>query len=83
MRSGSEMGVLGAGFSGVHNGLDISGRDTTSNGMKETGLQKDGFNLSDYGSNTNPTTASLCLGGAECHYQTSTRKYQLLMGSHC
>ena len=58
---------MGAGFAVIHNGLNISGGDTTSNGMKETGLQKDGFNLSDYDSNTNPITASLCSGGAERH----------------
>eukprot|EP01052_Picozoa_sp_SAG31_P064080 SAG31_NODE_22959_length_514_cov_0.975904_1_plen_154_part_10 len=69
---GMEIGV-GAGFSVIHNGLDISGGDTTSNGMKETGLQKDRFNLSDYHSNTNPITASLSSGGAECHYQTSAQ----------
>ena len=73
MRSGSKMG---AGFAVIHNGLNISGGDTTSNGMNETGWQKDDFNLSnyDYDSNTNPITASLSSGGAKSYYQTSARK---------
>ena len=66
----------GGRLRGHSNGLNISGGDTTSNGMNETGWQKDGFNLSnyDYDSNTNPITASLSSGGAKSYYQTSARK---------
>ena len=52
----------------------ISGGDATSNGMNETGWQKDGFNLSNYDSKNNPITVSLSFDGAENHYQTFARK---------
>eukprot|EP01052_Picozoa_sp_SAG31_P048555 SAG31_NODE_10211_length_1170_cov_1.231559_2_plen_75_part_01 len=74
MCSGSRTKSCGGSFSAIHREVIISGGDATSNGMNETGWQKDGFNLSNYDSKNNPITVSLSFDGAESHYQTSARK---------
>ena len=74
MRNDSRTKNCGGSLSAICREVIISGGDATSNGMNETGWQKDGFNLRNHDSNTNPTTVSLSFDGAESHYQTSARK---------
>ena len=75
----------------VHNELIIQGADTSNGGNSTIFLGQAGrrdvifYELGNYlfDEHTNPITDSLPSDGAESHYQTSTRKYQLLIGSHC
>ena len=79
----------GGSFAVVQDELVVSGGDTSRNstiflgqaGRRDVIFYELGNYLFD--ENTNPITDSLPSDGAESHYQTSTRKYQLLMGSHC
>ena len=79
----------GDSFSIVQDELIISGGDISANstiflgqaGWHDVGFYELGYDVSD--EHSNPITNSLPSDGAESHYQTSTRKYQLLIGSHC
>ena len=77
----------GGSFSVVHDELIISGADISANSTIFLG-QASRHDVGFYGNHlsdehSNPITNSLPSDGAESHYQTSTRKYQLLIGSHC
>ena len=78
----------GDSFSIVQDELIISGGDISANsttflgqaGRHDAVFYELGNHISD--EHSNPITDSLPSGGVESHYQTSTRKYQLLIGSH-
>ena len=87
MRSGGTTGSWGSFSATVHNELIIQGAGTNNGGNSTTFLGQAGrhdavfYELGNHISDehSNPITDSLPSGEFENHYQTSTRKHQLLI----
>ena len=87
MRSGGTTGSWGSFSATVHNEVIIQGAGTNNGGNSTTFLGQAGrhdavfYELGNHISreHNNPITDSLPSGEFENHYQTSTRKHQLLI----
>ena len=90
MRSGGTTGSWGSFSATVHNELITQGAGTNNGGNSTTFLGQAGrhdavfYELGNHISHeqSNPITDSPPSSEVGNHYQTSTRKHQLLIGSH-